>query len=558
MHPSIVLAAALAAAGASLPAFAQTAPVPPVCARPAEVPPDAAAPDAPFDASEALDAAVWSRAQAAGVKLDAAACRLRAADGHALTRREVDALKAAKRPGEPGAKDPDKDAKKTERARAAVDAAAAGGAAATYGDSKARFDGAAARSGETSVASGGGASGPGAPGESTLSAALNAGIRAKFAEEEAGRALLAHFTDGEGTVRLPGVALVDYNDSTVATYDAQDRLIHLNQSEAAKAAASSAPESERAALAKRLAADPVKLSAYFVEHPEARAALIDQQAETFFHETFHAWQHRRDPPVEGALERNPVEPEREAFREELRFFHERLQRDPSLIDRAPDADMYKRLLAGYPEFKTYVTELYRNTYGDTDFATTAQLLAKRAKAGKRGAESDLASVRKDQAAYERNENDFAANVLPAMQAESYPKLIARSLEKGKPADALALAAAAPESVRNEAGPRALAATLDYFRRDPPAPLAERMDAWQSYIAYLGKTTGGNVMPPGDFALYSRDCREEVASRLAEALRSRGQARGDALDWAEFYAGVLPDKERVLQTIKAARARRPGT
>lgn len=553
MNPSIVLAAALAAAGASLPAAAQTAPAPPACARPAGAPP-AAGPDAPFDvSSETLDAVVWSRAQAAGVKLDAGACRLRAADGHALTRREVDAFKTAK---PAGPKDQDKDAKKTAQARAAFDAAAAGGPAATYGDSKARFDGAAAGSGEASVAIGAGRGGSGSPGQTPLSTALNADIRAKFSEEEAGRALLVHFTDAEGTVRLPGVQLVDYGESTAATYDAQDHLIHLNQREAAKAAVSSAPEAERAALAKRLA-DPTKLSAYLVDHPEARAALLDQQAGTFFHETFHAWQQKRDPPIEGTLERNPVEPEREAFREELRYFHQRLQRDPSLIDRSPDAAMYKRLLAGYPEFKRYVTELYRNGYGDTDFATTAQLLAKRAKAGRRGAESDLASVRRDQAAYEKNEADFAANVLPAMQAEAYPKMIERSLGTGKPADALALAAAAPEAVRGEAGPRALAATLEYFRRDPPAPLAERMDAWQSYLSYLRKTSGDNVMPADDFALYSRDCREEVAAKLAEALRARGQARRDALDWAEFYAGVLPDKEQVLKSVKAARAR-PGT
>jgi hypothetical protein len=552
MHPSIVLAAALAAAGASLPAAAQPAPPPHSCARKDGAPPASGdkGPDAPFDAaSETLDDSVWTRAKAAGVKLDADACRLLAADGHALTRREVEALKGKATPVDPKSKEGD--AKRLEAARAALDGAGAGGSAGTYDDSKRRFDGAAARGGDASVAAGG--AGTASP-ESRLSAALNGDLRKKYAEEEAGRGLLAHFTDADGTVRLPGVALVDYGEAAAATYDPASKIIRLNQRDAATAAVASAPEAERAALAKRLA-DPAKLSAYLVEHPEARASLLDQQAGTFFHETIHAWQHRRDPPIDAVENKDPVEWEREAFREELHFFHERVMRDPSLADRSrQDMDMYKKLLGGYPEFKTYVTELYQNGFGSSDFPTVEQALAKRAKAGARGAAAGLDALRRVDSDYQKREADFAENVLPAMQAEAYPKLIARQLAAGRPAEALSLAYAAPEAVRRESGPPAFAATLNYLRGDPPPALASRLDAWQAYLAYQKKTTGSNVMEADVYALYERDFHTEVAERLAEAAKARSlKARGDALDWATYYAGALPDNEQLLQRIKVARA-----
>jgi hypothetical protein len=139
-----------------------------------------------------------------------------------------------------------------------------------------------------------------------------------------------------------------------------------------------------------------------------------------------------------------------------------------------------------------------------------------------------------------------------MQAEAYPLLIGRQMAAGRPVEALALAAAAPEDVRNAKSPEALAAVLSYLKSDPPPPVPARLQAWDSYLAYLRKTTGSSGMPSEIFVTYARDCRAEVDLRLAEASRARGkEARDDALDWARFYAGVLPDNEALLKRIAAA-------
>ena len=546
MNPSIVFAAVLAALGISLPAFAQIAVPPHACASKDATPSSTAdkSPSAPFDAAtETLDEAFWTRAKAAGVKLDAESCRLLAGDGHALTRREVEALK-----GKTPLKDPksqEKEAKAMAAARAAFD-----GAGPADRDPRQRFDG-AAPGGATGSDVAGQGGGTALPPETRLSAALNADLQKKYSEEEAGRGLLAHFTDADGTARLPGVGLVDYGGAAAATYDRADRIIHLNQRDAAKAAVSSAPEAERAGLTRRLA-DPAKLSAYLVDHPEARAALLDQQAGTFFHETFHAWQARRDPSIDAVEGRDPVEWEREAFREELHYFHERVMRDPSLADRSDDMVMYKKLLGGYPEFKEYTTELYQNSFGSSDFPTVEQVLAKRAKAGRPGAASGLAVLRQVDADYQKREADFASNTLPAMQSEAYPLLIGRQTAAGRPIEALALACAAPEEIRRESGPKAFAAVEVFLKSDPPPPLTARLDAWDAYLAYQTKTSGSNILPPEIYLVYARDRRAAIEQRLTEAARARGKRdRKDAIDWAKFYATGLPDNAALLKRIEAA-------
>jgi hypothetical protein len=309
-------------------------------------------------------------------------------------------------------------------------------------------------------------------------------------------------------------------------------------------------------LTKRLA-DPAKLAAYLVDHPEARAALLDQQAGTFFHETFHAWQQKRDPSIAALEGADFVEQEREAFREELHFFHERVMRDPSLADRSQDTEMYKRLLAGYPEWKKYTTELYQNSVGSSDFATVERTLAKRAKAARDGARGDVAAaagiaLRQVGADYRMREVEYAEKTLPAMQAEAYPLLIGRQMAAGRYVAALGLASAAPEEIRRETGPKAFAAVESYLKSDPPPPLSDRLDGWDAYIPYQKMTTGSNELAPDLYLLYLRDRHAAVEQHLAEAAKARGKTdRKDAIDWARFYAEGLPDNAALLRRIEAA-------
>ncbi|HEX4046894.1 MAG TPA: hypothetical protein VH309_03625, partial [Elusimicrobiota bacterium] len=493
------------------------------------------------------DAAAWARAQPAGARLEPATCLLLAADGHALTRREVEALKAGPAPA--GGKSKEKDAKGLDGARAAAAGAAKGGVAGTYGDSKKLFDGAAAGGGADAAVDG--RSGSAAlPAVARFSSALNADVRNKYAEEDAGRRLLAHFTSADGTTRLPGVTLADLGGGAAAVYDRPSGLIVFDRGEAAQAALSTAPPDQRAALARRFA-DPDKLAAYLADHAPARAALVDRDAETLFHETFHAWQQRRDPNVDAVEGRDPVEWELEAYREELHFFHERVMRDPSLSDRSEDMDMYRRLLSGYPEFKETVMELYPDGNGRADFPTVEGLLARRAQAGRPGAAGSLAVLRGVDADYQGREADFASRVLPGMQKEAYPLLISRELAAGRPAAALALAAEAPDGIRKANGPAPFAAVESFLRSAPSASSASRLEAWDAYLAYQTKATGSNVLPADLFAIYQRDRRAAVQTRLEEAAKTSGQPRLDALAWAKSYASGLPDEAALLKRIDAA-------
>jgi hypothetical protein len=565
MNPSIALAAALAAGSLSLPASAQSAAAPShSCAHKDGAPSQGGQSLAPlFDAaSDVLEAPAWAKVDASGAKLDSETCHLLAADGHELTRTEVEVLT-----GKPASKAPPaagKDAKGLGAAQAVVAGATARGAAGSYEDSKQRFDGAAPGGGSvTEVGAEAGRGVAGLPPESRLSGVLNADLQKKYSEEEAGRALVAHFTSPDGAVRLPGVVLTDLGGAEMAAFDREHGIIKLNRTEAAKAVFSSAPEAEQTAALTRRLADPAKLATYLVEHPEARAALLDQQAGTFFHETFHAWQARRDPPIDAVEGKDPVEWEREAFREELHFFHERVMRDPSLADRAQytDMDMYKRLLGGYPQFKEYTTELYQNSFGSSDFPTVEQTLAKRSKAvaaaggaaaGALGAANALSTLRQVDSDYQKREADFAANVLPSMQAEAYPMLIARQMSAGRPIEALALATSAPEDIRRESGPKASEAVMKFLMSDNPSTAAGRMDAWDAYLAYQTKTTGSNLLPTDVFLRYARDHRAAVEQRLADAAKARRkQDRQDDLDWAKVYAQGLPDSAALLKRIEAA-------
>lgn len=550
MNPSVGLAVALAAASLSPLAYGEAGAIPAgLCVRAAA--PAAADPKEPelFDASrDVLDAAGRARVGAAGARLDAKTCRLLAEDGHALTRREVEAL-TGKKPDAAGKPKAD-EAKKNAAAKLALGTlAAAGGTAGTYADSARRFDG--ARGGGADAALAGSAPGRGSP-ELQASASLAVGLRQNFEKEASGRELLAHFTDAEGAVRLPPVVLADLGGGSIAAvFDRETKTVRLDQKSVAQFVVDGAPEAERASLSRKLS-DPARLSAYLLDHPDAKAEVLDGVDVTVFHELTHAWQQRRDPAVDALDEKNPVEGELEAYRQELLYYHEKVMRDPSLAARSSDDQLYRVLLRGYPEFKTYVVALYQSSEGISDFPTVEQILAKRAKAGRTGAASGLATVRRIQSDYQSREDEYAAKVLPAMQAEAFPKLIDRALAADRPADALALAFDAPEEIRRARGPAAFAATRKMLEADPPAPVADRLKAWDAYLAYQNETTRSNVLDADVFALYQRDRRAAVEQRLAEAAKARTRTDRDAaLAWAKSYASELPEKDELLKRIAAA-------
>ncbi|MFI5361733.1 MAG: hypothetical protein ACHQ49_07165 [Elusimicrobiota bacterium] len=547
MNPSIALAAALAAGGLDVAALAQDAAAPVrVCAPRAGGTVFAdPSPSAPFDASlDRLDPPDWANVESHGAKLDPKSCRIIAGDGHALTHAEVAAL--SRKPSAPFPPAPA--AENVAAVRAAAARVAAVSAAPGYGGLSKSYDG----------ARGGGEPPPARelalappPPDASLSGLLASEIRDRFSKDAVGRELLGDFAGPDGKDRLPAFVLVDLARRDVpAEFDRLSGQIWLNQRHAAQAVRAAIPKTGNLS-------DPAKLGAYLSAHPQARDAYLDEHDVTIFHELVHAWQQRRDARVDSVEGRDPVEWELEAYRMELRYFHQKVMRDPSLIDRAPDAAVYLELLRGYMGFRMYLVQLYQNSNGSSDFPTIEKILAKRAQAGRPAAARSLEALQGVDREYRRREEDFAAAALPVMQAEAYPRLIAYRESQDRPADALALALDAPGSVRSEVGPKAFDATRNFLEADPPAPLESRLLAWDAYLGYQMMTTDSNLLSPDLFALYRRDRRAAFEESLAKAAKARTKGeRENAVAAAKSYVDDFPDKEELLRRLQAAA--KPGS
>jgi hypothetical protein len=388
------------------------------------------------------------------------------------------------------------------------------------------------------------AGGPAATPAARFSAAFNAKLVEVLSASESGRRVLDRLRGPDGALRLPPVALVDLGGGSIpAQFDrwSTPQTMELDRRDLA-AAVRGAPAGSSAALA-----------AYLTAHPAALDAAVRGFDVTLVHELTHAWQARRDLPVDiGAdANREPIEWEVEAYREQMLYFHEKLGRDPSAANSFGDMQSYTALLTGYDAFRGYVTALYQGLASGS-FPRIEQALARRKNSASSAA--DVAATRAD---YAKREADFIRDQLPAIQSEGFARLLDWYRSTGRPDKALALLAAAPDALRAEYGPAALAGTLDYLKKDPPAPIDDRPDAWQAYIFYLQKTTGGSTVPNDMFALYRRDYRAAAEAKAAAAAAAKTPAgRRAALHDAVAYASYLPspEKEQLLKRIAAQAGR----
>jgi hypothetical protein len=601
VNPSIALAAALAAAGVSLNASAQTPLLPVGCtsrdttpASPKETSVCASFAAAPFSAEAEPDVyrAFRTSPGAAGVQLDAERCRLFTVDGsgrkHELNCGEVKALIAAaekdsKETKADGPEDPN-DEKHLKQAGDAAAGAASSGAAGTDADSKRAFDGFSATKGLADSMTTADEKGLSRlPPEARLSGVLNADIRKKYDEgytgqkDHAGHNLLMNFTDAQGRAHLPNIVLVDYANAS-ATYNYETKSIWLNQNIARDDLVSAVPEAQRDELAARLSnadgeVNVAKLARYLIDSPSARAALLDQEIGTIFHETYHAYQEKRDrksglddilsniaDPASKSIGKDPLEREREAIYQEMTFFHQRMMRDPSLAGRASPTDiqMYTALLRGYPQFKSYVDDTYRNDYAGMNFQdlpTIAATLADRKRSVVQAAASD----------YEQRANTFATQLLPSMMIQGYPTVIPRLTAAGRSTEALTLVDDAPDDVRARFGKTAFADMEKFLTSKVPAPLFDRVNAWNPYIVYLKKNhvdmpkivrasyirdyheaaefymTRASSLPAAD-----PDCPADPSCRAPDHARKYGEWRSndfvEELSMADSFAGNLPDND----------------
>jgi hypothetical protein len=515
----------------------------------------AAAPDpgAPFDCSDPkLDDAARARLTGAGDRFTDG-CGVAAPEGKRLTRREVRAALEGAVAAPAAAPKPKEIAvpKAAGRATAPLAGAAAAPSAAGLGKT---FDGGGGGSAADAVRAAPAAPAPDAPPEIRFSAGFNDRLGAALAASESGRRALDHLRSPDGMVRLPTAAIVDLGGGSIpAQFDrwSADQTLELDRTHVADAALAAAPTEDRARLRARWK-DSTKLAAALADDPKLMAAVVGSFDETGVHEYTHAWQARRDRALDLAADggKEPVEWELEAYREEMRYYHEKLMRDPAAADRdASSAAIYATLLSGYDAFREEITALYQGI-ANGSFPRLEEALARR----KRGGAADVAAVRGE---YSKREADFVRNELPRLQKEGYAALVGYYTGSGRPHKSLALIAVAPDAVRAERGPSALAGTLDFLRRDLPAPVSERLDAWQAYVAYLVKTTGNNTMSADLFVLYRRDYHDAFDEKAAEAAAApTPAARREALEWARAYASYLPEPEKksLLQKLSAGAKR----
>ncbi len=382
--------------------------------------------------------------------------------------------------------------------------------------------------------------------ETRFSAAFNAQLASVLSAYPAGRETLDRQRAADGTLKLPPVALFDSGGSVLGEFDryAQMPSMKLDQRNLAKTALDLVPPAERPAL-QRAWRDPSRLAAYLTDHPATLAALAARYDCTYVHELTHGWQARRDRPVDVEADvdpqtrqaREPIDWEIEAFREEMRYYHQKLMRDPAAIRDQGELQTYTALLAGYDEFHSYVTVLYSGV-AQGSFPRIAAALAKRKNA------AGVADMAANEDLYARNENDFIKNELPAIQRDGTARLVGDYEASGRPDKALGLLTAAPDALRAAGGPRALQETAAYLKSSPSAPLSDRLDAWQAYIAYLQKSTGANALPEDMFALYRRDYRAAYDQKMAQARSAATPAaRREALLWAKSYAAFLPQSDQ---------------
>lgn len=520
----------------------------------------------PFDASaESLDPLTWSGLMSEGFRLDETTCRLRApGDRHELAHVELAFIRARNqtayehqamgellaelRAAPPNGPAPAAVLEKVRQAQAAgmklpeslrraLGSAATAGALASrvesaYAESTRFFDESRGLKGmaELSLPVVRGVNEPARPPvfadslETRLGRAFAADFAAQFARTPSGRDMLARFRDAKGIARLPDIVIVKMSQTPFeggygqfgAVANPQSGGIQLNHWEAARVALSVAPPAERARLARDFS-DPAKLARYLLSHPDARRAFVSRQDVALYHELTHVWQFRRDASsIEelrgSAPDLNPLEREHEAYREQFRYFTDKLAIEPHEALETGWDRYYQFLLAkGYGAFKAHIARNYLATFaGSSDFKTIEQVQAEDRSIARRlrrsgayawalenlklvGLDRGAASLRSDEAAYSRRTRDFESLVLPRMRRDGYPRLVAAYEGAGRPGAALAVVSEMPPSggrfgVPEDEARRLSEETARALMAAPKAAMDdERFQAWSAYGWYRQRT-----------------------------------------------------------------------
>ncbi|MDD5657308.1 MAG: hypothetical protein PHF00_08660 [Elusimicrobia bacterium] len=568
----------------------------------------------PFDAStEALDENIWKYLKTQGMRLDEATCRFLAPDGEPVSRLEIAAyrgmhkkdfehqalanLKLLLKGHDPQLPVPSRiiDRIKTlEKAGVELPPALrqllfgaqapkvgelSGLVDSAYLNSTRFFDGQRAFSGllQSALPVSGWTrpapdTGYAAPLEERLGQRLAVELEARFACAGPGRELLEHYRGQDGTVRLPPILILKLSQrppGDAAAIASNNGGLVQDSWQAAAVILASLPTEERDRRAKEFSDKKLFLK-YLLDHPEARGRLLDETDEIFFHELIHVWQGRRDDfNVEMVRDNiagvNPMSDEHEAYREDCRYFLDKVSREPSLLrQKAYMADRCLPMLVDYDSFRDGISRQYLSTFaGSQEFSDVAELQRQRVTAARKLAGESafswlvqklkLAGFSRGEEALKlktvdvrAREKDFVKSKLPSLRREVVDGLA----ENGRPDMALRILQSAP--ALDDDKPRwvrAISQTealLIYDHRK--LSLQERNNAFCTLRAVLqpGKSWSWEL-----FEAARRDVRLFVPVLLESAQAEPNRENKDgffkmAEAWCEYLPPDDPLRERVRQ------------
>lgn len=426
--------------------------------------------------------------------------------------------------------------------------------------------------------------------EAKLGKSFSADLLAHFGESPAGRDLLEHFKDKKGAVQLPDFMLLKLSQKAsdpgyglaAAVQNPANGSIIINHWYAAQVALELAPEAERKKLSADFS-DTGKLTRYLLDHPKARDAVVERIDVVLYHEMIHSWQNRRSnydvEMMRGNLPgANPLSKEHEAYREEFRYFHEKLMKDPAGMSKDPLFPQYLSMLKDYDGFREDITRLYMSNFaGSSDYKTLGQIQEERRGMAQKlmgdglyartiqtlklvGLSFGDKALKENQDDAQKREAEFTGKVLPELRSEGYDKLASHFTATGRPDQALSLLTTAmATAMPSPALLKAYDASVAYLRgtrlpgmagklfvsKPSEDELDRRLKTCAAVVAYLEKT---KEPLPADLAeIQARDYRLAAEFYLARAEKTKDPAlRANALEWAEAYAGGLGAKGEDLK------------
>lgn len=414
--------------------------------------------------------------------------------------------------------------------------------------------------------------------ESKLGAVLGEDFKKELMSVEPGVELIDRFKNAQGAVELPRVAIWKISQrpddpgygNSAAVYNSDQDAVVINYWYAVGVMVDRAPEAERKKLAKDLES-PQKLNAYLLAHPKSRQAIVEAVDMTMFHELTHAWQARRSKAsVEAGRGNlpaaNPVEDEIEAFRDENRYFHAKLMKDPLKLISHPEAGQYFTMLSGYDDFSKGIRRTYLENFGATaDFPTIKTMQANRkgifdgfsgwspgswlrkALRGQ-GMERGDKAINDSEAINAKLTKEFVEKEMPRMRKEAAPALIAAFEKDGAPHRALSTVAGMPGLVAPAELDRLEKAALAQIDGLKPEQVWEKAHRWD-HIEKAYDLRGKDMAPAlekkmrKDYSAMSRMYIQSAKTAPNPAIKK------DMLEWAKTYALKSDDKANLQQMIR---------